>query len=350
MTLSFLKNINLPELIRIICDSAPTEPEILPLVRLCIRLSLGYLRLKEHSGYYIREHNSATDQELEDLAADSVADLFRRSSTGHYIRLQHYFTPRLKNCQTTKDCFLLLRKLVMSRTDQALFRIFKNRDPEGAKLIRSIKLTVNKDPDMELKETVRGSVLIYCSLNAPPGSDQLPDSFDQAGLFAELKNVFKPKDTIPELLHKIGQVLRNFPFSWNGIALRDTVYFIRTFRQPFKYDSSCITYPDAELILQKTDLKDKVKNILLELCLKIDRDYVDKNKLTVQTAAAFKKSLQLITRDMLDGGVDRSNFEYIQSISPNISQEYYQYELRTRFEYLVRLLKTDLKLLLFSDS
>ncbi|MFO7889574.1 MAG: hypothetical protein R6V04_04470 [bacterium] len=350
MKFIFLKNIYLPDLISMVCNSVPSEPEINPLVRLCIRLSLGYLRLKEHSGYHIREHNFATDQELEDLAADSVADLFRRSSTGHYIRLQQYFTPRLNNCQTNEDCFLLLRKLVMSRTDQALFRIFRNRDPEGAKLIRSIKLAVDKNPDMELKETVRGTVLIYCSLNTSPEADRLPDYFEQAGLFAEIKNLFKPKDTVPELLQKIGGILGGFSYSWSGIALRDVVHLIRTFRQPFKHNRSSITYPEAELLLQKKDLQENIKSILSELYLKIEQDYVRKQKITAKNATAIKNALHLIAEDMLDGGVDRSNFEYIQHVLPDISKHQYHSELRTRFEYVVKLLKKNLKSLLFSDS
>ena len=83
MSVHFLKNLDLYKLIQMVCHSVPAEHEVTPLVRLCIRLCMGYLRYKETLGYRIRELHLNTDQD-ENIAVDAVADLFERSQSSEF--------------------------------------------------------------------------------------------------------------------------------------------------------------------------------------------------------------------------------------------------------------------------
>ena len=86
---------NLYDCIRNICTSIPSEIEMSHFIKLCIRYSLAYLNLKQNHGYRISETNLESLTEFENIAVDSIAELFQRNTTGEFLQLRKYFFPLL---------------------------------------------------------------------------------------------------------------------------------------------------------------------------------------------------------------------------------------------------------------
>ena len=130
---------NLIDIIQTVCSVSPQEPETTDLIKLCIRISYAYLKYKISIGYHICENVKEQKKELSELAVDAIAELFERDNKGQFTQLKRYFNPIINDVQNTNHLFILLRKLVTQRTEQYLFQVYKQRNPEHGKLLASLK-------------------------------------------------------------------------------------------------------------------------------------------------------------------------------------------------------------------
>jgi len=118
-------------------------------VNLVQKVSLSYLKYQEVIGKHIRWERNKNLGELDDLALDCIAGLFMRNEHGEFIQLKKYFCQNNDGLATMDDAeiLVLLRRLVIKKTKQELSRIFKERDPEGAKIVRNIKVAIKSASD-----------------------------------------------------------------------------------------------------------------------------------------------------------------------------------------------------------
>ncbi|MCG8607077.1 hypothetical protein MJD09_19095, partial [bacterium] len=145
------KTTHLSHLIMNICTGDYHERELVDFVTQVQRISLSYLKYQEVIGKHIRWERTRSGGELEDLALDCVAGLFMRNENNEFVQFQKYF------CQNSvpveqldeEEVEILLRRLVIKKTKQELSRIFKERDPEGAKIVRNIKVAIKSSDDFE---------------------------------------------------------------------------------------------------------------------------------------------------------------------------------------------------------
>src|SRR5262245_44545874 len=127
-----------------------SQGELVEFINFVQKISLSYLKYQEVIGKHIRWERRRKSGELEDLAIDCVAGLFMRNDNNEFIQLRRYFGPYLDSTMAPNDVELLimLRRLVIKKTKQELSRIFKERDPEGAKIIRNIRVAVKNAADL----------------------------------------------------------------------------------------------------------------------------------------------------------------------------------------------------------
>lgn len=344
---SSLKEISLNNIIHEICHSVPDESEMIGFIKICIRISYGYLRYKESRGYRIRESSHLSESRLEEMAVDAIAELFERNALGEYVQLRRYFLTYLKENRAEEDWIVLLRRLLISRTEQALFRIFRERDPEYAKILRGIKLAVSKNSQFKIIENLQGNFIVKHGSHFELGRRKaFTDPVETEMVMKYLFAFFRPADTIPSLLEKTFTALNTRFDDFQAIEIQEAVRILRTYRRVIQ-GSSKLEGMDGVFSVEKNllqeDVKKRIQGIRKDLFQKIERDYLGKGKVDERMAQGIKNALSHMMNDMMVEGSICANLSYIQEFLPEMTKERYQREIRTKFEYLVKLLKTQVK-------
>ncbi len=74
-----------------------------------------------------------------DLAYDCIAEIFQQYPAGHFVQLQAYFNSLCLETASDEEILVHLRRLVFSKVNQAIFRLYNEADPSLAKILRNIK-------------------------------------------------------------------------------------------------------------------------------------------------------------------------------------------------------------------
>jgi hypothetical protein len=344
----FSLKIDLLGIIPKICDCTLSEKGTVPLIRLCIRLSFAQLRFMESKGYRIRESRSAGDDDLEHLATDSIAELFERNETGEFVQLRRYFTPHLKTVSSEEEWLVLLRRLVISRTRQSLTRIFRERDPEGARILRNLKASVANNPKCTLVEWLGSE---WISLNSEfknrRNLSESPCVVKDAVVLEPLYRRFQPKDTIPEILDTILDYMSENPEFPKFLDPMEIVRMIKKYRETFKIKETRSTDPDG---FPET-IRYKLEAIRHDLLNKIETGYVRTGKMDRKTADGIRRAVCDVIDDLIDTCPLRPYYHYIRDHFPDMDESLYRKTIRTKFEYFAKIIKNRIqKEVLFSED
>lgn len=301
------------------------------LARFCIHLAEIYLKYMESRGKRIRETNDP--KEIEGIAADCIADLFTVRDHS-YIYFKRYFTPLYQKDPDAADVFIHLRKLVSSKVYQYLTRVYRQRDPEGAKLLRNIRLAVKKHSKLELKRDFTGEY-IYYPLNQRVYRPHVSE------LELVISNVATAKSDIFKLLSQMFEFLISTFHCSLEIETYALMHCFRNFRQ-----SSSVEYsePDPLFSVSIEELCRIVNTQLEKMQAKINTTYVNKGKLTQAQGYALYQGLYDFSFDILQSGGAADYYEYIVRYWPELSKDHYMQSIRKIFEYLVRQIKDVIKL------
>jgi len=322
-----------------ICRSDATERELRDFVVLCVRLACGTLRVLESRGYRIFEQRAADAGEAERIALDALADLFERNPSGEFIRLRRYFDPHLQEGLSDEECLMLLRRLVFNRTRQGVFHSFRDRDPQGAKLYRCIKLAVFKDERYETEEHLGREWI--CVKNAGKASRRCKVRLTEwENLKPELFCRFRPVDDTPEMLEKIFDHARSVSNGPVLVALDDAARLIREYRQILaKPESEATAVSDSEDSLLTDETGKALDLIMAGLFRKIDGSYVAKGRMDPDCAQGLKNALAGLVRDLKDGHPLYPGIHYLREHLHDAGKGARTGILQSRFEYMVKLLK-----------
>ncbi len=77
-----------------------------------------------------------------DVAYDCIADLFQKDEKGNYVKLQAFFNSLNIQSLSNQEILSHLRRIVSSRVNQGLFRIYQEAYPSLGKIIRNIKVSI----------------------------------------------------------------------------------------------------------------------------------------------------------------------------------------------------------------
>lgn len=348
----------------VLCSGRCTESELAEFVYLVQKISLSYLKYQEVIGKHIRWERQRKSSELEDLAIDCIAGLFMRNDGGDFVQLKRYFSPHLPPHGRADDVelLILLRRLVIKKTKQELSRIFKERDPEGAKIIRNIRVAVKSANDLAtFRET--GREYIYLRKERPRRGGSAPRVVVLRGADlseGELNYLRKTKPAIPE------KSLKNLYLDL--YALKDHVSttirkMLSIVRSDARYQNFLATdivarlirhtnleVVRARLIADIEDLSpldylrlkeiDQAKAIVLQkISDKLQHQYISSGKVTASKAEIYYCTLADLLDDITHSRKSESYFRHLRKYMPEITQRRYRDEERTIFEYLGKLTK-----------
>ncbi len=379
-----------------------SQGELCEFINLVQKISLSYLKYQEVIGKHIRWERRGKSGELEDMAIDCVAGLFMRNENNEFVQLRRYFGPYLDSTAELNDVELLimLRRLVIKKTKQELSRIFKERDPEGAKIIRNIRVAVKNAKDLGIFREM-GREYIFVRNGTParslapvtayadgpkkksgvktlPGGVKtapavLKESYPvkpavnpmpvmKAADLSEEERVYlrKTKPSIPEKMLKNNYLELSTAKDHVSTTIRKMLSVVKIDERfqnflPTDVVARLIRHTNLEmvrtrLIAQIEDLSplDYVrlkeierakKRVLQRVRQKIHSQYVASGKIAPEKGEIYFRTLSDVLDDITHSKKIESYFRHLRKYIPDLTQRRYREEERTIFEYLGKLTK-----------
>ncbi|MDZ7372628.1 MAG: hypothetical protein ONB23_01540 [candidate division KSB1 bacterium] len=354
------------QLLRKVVTGTYTERDLVQAVDLFQKISLSYLRYLQVYGRRVGGDEPNLVTELENVALDCIAPLFRRDRQGRFVILRAYFGEELKGYDPERPLEILadLRRLVVKKTKQELARIFRERDPEGARLLRNIRVAVRSSDDLHLFREGGRDWLCWrrCAvaelereLAAITQAEDVGETSESEGLRrglpvvpeAELRTRFlavhQANDPVPVSLRKMLQIVQELPQYQNCIPVEMAAKVIREIharllhhhiqlgaqpRTPFEH-------------VQNREIEQVVAEIEALLWEKLKR-YVWRRKLSPPTAEAYRYALKDVLHDELDRFQRVSYFHQLKHYLPGLEYAEYRERHRSVFEYLAKVGRREL--------
>lgn len=367
---------NLSTLIKNICNGNYSHCELLNFVNLSQRIAVSFLKYQEVTGKNISLDKRGTYNDLEDVAIDCIATLFTRDENGLFIQLKKYFADIVNNNDQVSDDEILikLRGLVIKKTKQELSRIFRERDPEGAKILRNVRVALKSAPDLgSFREMGREFIFSEISASSaevdsdriltkqeitPSGKQNHGQTKDEIYpnlrrqqpaiperiIRQEYLNYYSPKDPVSIQVRKMLWIVSRYTEHQNFLGLDVVVNIIRTMSQEM-FHESMVTDVESESPLDRLrnkEIQEVVHSSVNFISQKIEKQYVEKNKIGKEKAKIYRNTITDLIQDLANGRATESNFSYLIRYLPELTQKQYREEERSIFEYLVKLAKKDL--------
>ncbi|MBN2413297.1 hypothetical protein JXQ31_16580 [candidate division KSB1 bacterium] len=353
-----MNNNTLTQTLADICNGTYRQAQLIQFIELTKKISLGYLRYQEVIGKRISGERVETKDELEDLALDCVAELFSGDGNGNFPQLVKYYTPFLgiQNIDDT-EILALTRRLVVRKTKQELSRIFRERDPEGAKIVRNIKVAIRSSEKLEIfrdlgKEFVfykngininKDTVIDVDSISSylRKASSPIPEDV----LHTRFIDVFSPKDSISSALKKLLKTIYGLEDYQNFLPMDVIVKLIRKtkfegLRDKLNGDDSVPTPLDQ---LETQEIEGYIKIVMQQIQRKIDKLYIKSGKITAAKAKIYNCALHDVLYDLLHKKDSSSYYRNLKYYLPQLTQIQYRKEERTIFEYLAKVAKKNFR-------
>jgi hypothetical protein len=361
-------------LVHNICASNYSAAELTEFINMSQRIAISYLKYLEVIGRNIRPKKSEGINELEDVAIDCIAGLFMRNDKGEFTQLQRYFGPKIESDMVLNEleATSMLRRLIVKKTKQELSRIFRERDPEGAKIIRNIKVAIRSSNELKsFKEMGREFIFFDTKSNTIDGnygeysiyenndnggdnyienhhngdSERFKSSIPEKLLYQHFLEKYDPSDSVAAMIKKMLEIVTSFPEYQNYLAIDVIATIIRdvTFQHVREKLSNNVDVHSPLSDLQVKEIEQVNQSIINMIHQKINQQYLRKKKITPEKAGIYCRAIVDFVNELTQGKETDSNFRYLKRYIPNLTQQQYRERERSIFEYLVKITKKSLR-------
>lgn len=338
---------NIYSLISNICNNNYKPGELVEFINISQQIATSYLKYQEVIGKNIRPKKAEGINEIEDVAIDCIAGLFMRNNTGDYVQLKRYFTPILNTPPTNnEETLMMLRRLIVKKTKQELSRIFRERDPESAKILRNIRVTIrNSDQYISIKENGREFVGLKLESNTPLKIPQKLNETIDTLLYNQFLDIYCPGDSVSKMMKKLLNITNHNSDKHHLLSIDQIANIIREvtfheFKRQFTNNIDHAT-PFNELQMQEVTT---VNNLIIkQIQKKIDVQYFKKNKLDQEKANIYSLAICDFVQDLTNAKKCESNYKYLKKYIPTLTQQMYREDERSIFEYLIKVTKKSLR-------
>jgi len=347
------KAFSLAGLIKKICAGTYTSTELVQFVNLLQKAALSYLRYQELSGKRIALVRQDRE-ELEDLAVDCVAELFMRDENGAFVQLRKYFGQKLEELgDNDAEMMLQVRRLVVKKTKQELSRIFRERDPEGAKVVRNIKVAVRNSKELTWFREMGREFICYAPNGGPrdrvyphcPPLRRNCPPFPEEMLCMQFHGVSHPRDSVSASIKKLLALAEADASYQNYLSVDVVARIIRVarnemFRETVGGEKRTATPLDH---LQLEEIRIAKEQVIRRIRQKLDRTYLQGGKIGKEKAAIYCDALVDVLDDLVEDRRPESYFRLLKDRMPMLTQKQYRSEERTIFEYLAKVAKREFR-------
>ncbi|MBN1541464.1 hypothetical protein JW992_04920 [candidate division KSB1 bacterium] len=354
-----MNTVNLKQLVENICAGTYCQAELIQFIHLVQKISLSYLKFQQVLGKRIVGERMETDLELDDLALDCIAELFSRDEADRFFQLKRYYEPKFCEEPTLSDAevLILTRRLVVRKTKQELSRIFRERDPEGAKIVRNIKVSVRNSEKMHLfKEMGRDFIFhsnglvvtdprpggnpqlsSYLRRNCPPIPDDL--------LMSVFIDVYDPSKSVSLLIKHLFEKLHELDEYQNYVSLDAIVKLVRhakfdLFKE--RLAAGDVT-PTPQDHMESKEIENYIDVVMRMLEDKIRTQYLETGKLSATKTEIYRQALRDVLYDLIQKKDSSSYFRNLKHYIPTLTQQDYRQQERSVFEYLAKVAKREFR-------
>ncbi|MBN2355263.1 hypothetical protein JXO59_04080 [candidate division KSB1 bacterium] len=319
-----------------VCSGRADAKQEEALAKICIDTARAYMQILERRGQRIRAWVGADD--WNGLAADAVADLFYHSADGKLIYFQRIFAPMCDAPLQADEYLIRLRQIIVRQVHQFLTRLYRQRDPEGGKILRNIRLCVSKHPHTKLTKDINGLHVVY----APnPSASEEGISCPRAELIAGLAHRLWDADmTIAQMVDALLQNLSAAHQRSVSVDLMDLVRLIRNFRTNTADGRNS---QDVSTNVSCQEFIHHSQTILADISKIIMTSYVQKGKLSLRQGLCLQAALRDWAEDVVQGESSEDYYSYAHRHWPDLSRQEYFRSLRNVFEYLIKLARDRFK-------
>lgn len=350
-----------------------SQGELVEFINFVQKISLSYLKYQEVIGKHIRWERRRKSGELDDLAIDCVAGLFMRNENNEFVQLRRYFGPYLDAQENPNDVELLimLRRLVIKKTKQELSRIFKERDPEGAKIIRNIRVAVKNANDLgTFREMGREYIFLKKARSSRYGASATSIASGEAQVEPvataanftkeDLHYLRKAKPSIPEKALKNQYLDLYTPKDHVSTTIRKMLSVVTVDERyqnflPTDVVARLIRHTNLEVVRNRLiaqiddmspldyvrlkEIEQAKQKVLQRVRVKIQNQYVASAKISEEKGEIYYRTLADVLEDITHSKKIESYFRHLRKYMPDLTQRRYRQEERTIFEYLGKLTK-----------
>ncbi len=350
-----MKTVNLSSLVSSICSGNYCQADLVQFIHLAQKISLSYLKFQQVLGKRISGERMETDVELEDLAMDCIAELFSRNDKGEFVQLVRYYMPKYEEADLSDaDVLVLTRRLVVRKTKQELSRIFRERDPEGAKIVRNIKVAVRNSDKLNLFREMGREYIYYSNgHDIDPIDHEAMNGFlrrDKSSMSEDLLNsrfieIYQPNDSVSTCIRKLFERIYYYEEYQNFLALDSIVKLVRNikfdaFRERLLEDDFVATPVDE---LESKEIESYISVVMKTVGQKIESQYLRTGKLDQERADIYYQALRDVLHDLIQKKDNSSYYRNLKYYLPELSQQEYRSEERSVFEYLAKVAKREFR-------
>lgn len=306
------------------------------LVQYCAFLALPLVRKKVRHGLLNLGLLAMTE---EDIVYDALAELFQRDDGGQFPLLQSSFDALRANERSDDEIVDHLRKLVFINVHKTIIRLYSETDPTLSKILRNLKLGIEKTDVFE--ETVRFGETVLIIKNADPllgrpsmGSDDLQRA---------ISSVVNVHDTIPAILLKLRALLAEQEHYQRVVPLFQLATTIKSV-YVVGWETEQIVVPTVEGEIDSQRVREMIAQMCREQEVELRHSYVETQKISEATLHAYVQTIESILKEeYLDAGAaTRSYYDHLAEYAPTVTHAEYRKYHRTMLEYLTK--KTRMRL------
>lgn len=311
-----------------------TPQELNSFIDFSKKVSLSYLKYQMICGKAFVEE--ADLHQIEDLALDCIADMFARNEHGEFFRIKTALSQYSEPLDDHIKMLKFLRGIIIKKTIQDLSRIFRDRSPDSAKIIRNIRVCIHplklfSGFRLNRREYIYSKGMRESGLrkNKPPMPEEL--------LRRSYLDVYKIKDEFPQIISKMLCIVEAGERYQNYLAIYTILHIVRDLRiKSVEHHFSgmrTLTPADEFLLKQMDQARDRA---LRGIEKKINDHYLRNRLLSGEQASIYLRALNDLLDDMTHSEKTKSHFKQLRFYIPQLTTERYRKEHRTIFEYLAR--------------
>jgi hypothetical protein len=323
-----LRTIDLHSVLRAVVRGDQSARQVTDLIAVCHALATAVLRARIAAAMLqSRLHFSS----YADMAYDCIADLFSRSPAGVLTQMKGYFESVDLAELEREELLGHLRRLVTSKVNHSIFRIYGEIDPVTGKIMRNVKLAIQAASSFTLStrlgEMQLSPAMIEPALHLPALTAEEIEralSFQSAG-----------SDTVPEILSRLSLFLRKQTTHARVVSFLTVVRAIRSL------------YAQGGEIEERGEIEDgftasDTTALIREACVHLKQEMAPKYVGKKVAPAIYEAYFTVIEQSLVDhfcgdDGGSPTLFEKLTLLRPEIDRKAYFNDHRAVLEYLGRL-------------
>jgi hypothetical protein len=300
-------------------------------VSLCHGMASAYLRQKAKRG---KVNLPALALSSEDLAWDSLADLFQRDGRGVFVKLASYFCALDWENKNEDDLLFAARRLIFSLVNQAVYRNYRDADPSLGKILRNLKHAVAGSPLLTLT-SCRGE--LWLSMQAADGFSSALPVMPPEILEAYLTAAVRGEPDMKQVLHLLSEILESqreyrpaFPLTGLALIIRSAFVHLHA---ALEQESSSHDHFASE------EIQEMISKSLARIKREKLSSYVGKQKIDAAIYETYFSAMRdLLGAEFVDNdGFGRSYYDHLRQYLSAMTREDYERHYRCQFEYLAKL-------------